>query len=619
MKQILLIFSFLLLSFSGNSLLAQNPPCVPDNAYAGMPPGLYPGALPDAQGCQFYDQVVTFILPRDTVVSGISVNFLSFQISSITFGGMQGNMSWSCNQFGNNCLYDVSPSNPNPDTMGCVRIYGTPIQFNQTGTYIITINLTIQTDFSVQPTQYSTFTDTIDVFQCQTAGGCFSATQSSLCEPATVTFAPDSASIGGTGYTYSWDFGNGLTSNVVNPPAQTYGAGQHIVSLDVTIDTFGYFIDEILIQGINCTDLIGDPDLFWILKDASGNTIVPAAASISTAVPPTLNTGISGISVTPGANYNLEVWDEDGTLGDPNDGCATNQNSTGEDIFFPIQVGTNTYVQNGLTIQVTVSHPVITQSCTDTITVAPLPTMPAIAVASGAPDSLCQGDVLGLYVNWNNGPIQWYKDGVAITPLGINDSLLVNGDGAYTVQITNSFGCSTTSQAFNVSYNPPPSVTASVTGNCVFTVAVAPAGNFYTYQWIQSGTQISGATTNTYTSTAVGDYSVMVTNTQTGCSTLAFMPFCNPVAIENNAILSDVNVYPNPTQGTLNISMQLNSAQNINISLHDFIGKEMARNPLGQQVGEVQTQFDMTNWAKGIYILSIETEAGIFSQKVVKE
>ena len=618
MKQFLLIFSVFWLICS--TLFAQNPPCVPDSAYAGMSPGLYPANLPDAQGCSFYDQVITFILPRDTVVSGISVNFLSFQITSITFGGMQGNMSWACNQFANNCIYDIAPSNPNPDTMGCVHITGTPIQFNTPGTYVITINLTIQTDFSVQPTQYTTFTDTIDVFPCQTSGGCFTTNQSSLCAPANVSFMVDSASLGGAGYSYSWDFGNGFTSNLPNPPTQVYGAGTYPISLDITIDTFGYFIDEILIQTINCTDPFnGDPDLFWILKDAGGNTIVPAAPSITTTVPPTLNTNISGISVALGSIYNFEVWDEDGTLGDPNDGCATNANNAGANIAFPIQVGTNTYVQNGLAIQVTVSHPVITQTCTDTLNVAPLPPVPVVMAYSGNPDSLCQGDILSLYIAGVAGSIQWYKDGVAIPALGINDSLNVNMSGTYTVEVTNNFGCSATSLPLDVTFHLPPTITSTVTGNCTFTVNISPAGNFYTYQWIKSGVQIAGATTNTYTSTVAGDYSVMVTNTQTGCSTLAFMPFCNPVGIENNAILSDVNVYPNPTDAVLNISMQLHSAQNMRISLRDFIGREIASTPLTQQIGEVETQFDMTNWAKGIYILSIETGGGTFSQKVVKE
>lgn len=616
MKQILLVLSILL--FFGSATFAQNPPCIPSNAYLGMPPGLYPDSLPAAQGCQFYDEVVTFILPRDTVVSGVTVNFLSFQITSITFGGIQGSMNWDCNLTATNCLYDIAPSNPNPDTMGCVRIYGTPIQFTNPGSYTISINLTIQTDFSLQPTQYTTFDKILVVLPCPSGGGCFNTVQSALCEPATVTFSPDSSVIGGAGYTYSWDFGNGFTSNLPNPPSQIYSAGQYPVSLDVTIDTFGYFIDEIIIQTVNCTDVIGDPDLFWILNDPLGNTLVPAAPSVQTQAP--INANISGVQVTPGGNYNLQVWDEDGTFGDPNDGCATNQNSTGADIFFPIQVGVNTYVQNGLTIQVTVSHPIITQSCTDTLTVAPLPPMPTISVSSGNPDSLCQGDVVGIYTTWNNGTIQWYKDGVIIpSPQGINDSLTINADGSYTVQITNNLGCTMMSAPFDVTYNLPPTVTSNVAGNCTFTVTVFPTGNFYSYQWINTGVPISGATSNIYTSTVAADYSVLVTNTQTGCSTLAFMPFCNPVAIEGNDILSNINIFPNPTQASLNVSLQLNQAQTINIYLRDFMGREVAHTSLGQQIGDVKTQFDMTNCAKGIYILSIETEKDIFSQKVIKE
>jgi PKD repeat protein len=111
--------------------------------------------------------------------------------------------------------------------------------------------------------------------------------------------------------------------------------------------------------------------------------------------------------------------------------------------------------------------------------------------------------------------------------------------GNYTVIVTNSFGCNATSQAFNVIVFANP--IATITGNNSFCTggsatlsaasSSAGSGTISSYQWQENGNTIGGATTASYNTSASGNYSVIITNSN-GCvdtsSVLIVSEFLNP-------------------------------------------------------------------------------------------
>ncbi len=99
-----------------------------------------------------------------------------------------------------------------------------------------------------------------------------------------------------------------------------------------------------------------------------------------------------------------------------------------------------------------------------------------------------------------------------------------SASGGYTVIVTNSAGCTANSSAVIVSTVASPTVT--VAGNNTFcsgaftlltSTAAAGSGTISGYQWQISGNNINGATSSTYTVTAAGQYTVVVTNSN-GCT-----------------------------------------------------------------------------------------------------
>lgn len=72
-----------------------------------------------------------------------------------------------------------------------------------------------------------------------------------------------------------------------------------------------------------------------------------------------------------------------------------------------------------------------------------------------------------------------------------------------------------------------------------------------------------------------------------------------------------MNIYPNPTNGCLTIDSKTEEIQNV--SIYDLSGKMV----LQKQPYNKQSHIDLSNKASGTYILRIETEKGISTQKII--
>ena len=111
--------------------------------------------------------------------------------------------------------------------------------------------------------------------------------------------------------------------------------------------------------------------------------------------------------------------------------------------------------------------------------------------------------------------------------------------------VTNSDGCSVSDTLFlDVLPKPNPSITR--TGSDLST------GVFPFYQWYYNGTPISGATSQFYTATANGSYTVQVQGTN-GCVGESAPEVITNVGIEevrNN----EFSVYPNPAESIIYIN-----------------------------------------------------------------
>jgi len=155
------------------------------------------------------------------------------------------------------------------------------------------------------------------------------------------------------------------------------------------------------------------------------------------------------------------------------------------------------------------------------INVINTPAPVATATASG-PTTVCGGGAVTLNANTGTGlSYQWMKSGTVVTG-ATGSSYAATTTGNYAVVVSAAANCAATSTAVPVTVNTI-NTTVTTSGSTTFctggSVSLSvPTAASQTYQWMQGGANISGATAATYSATATGNYTVQVTNTTTGCT-----------------------------------------------------------------------------------------------------
>ena len=157
---------------------------------------------------------------------------------------------------------------------------------------------------------------------------------------------------------------------------------------------------------------------------------------------------------------------------------------------------------------------------------------------------------------------QWLFNGTNLSGATANPLLLANSQltnsGNYSVIVTNLFGSATSSNAVLLLTNAPPSITVppqsqSILAGQSVAFSVAATGTPpLNYQWLFNGTNIFGATTNSFSlanvqATNGGNYSVIVSNfagSVTSSPALLTVVFTNPVIFAQwnfNSVPPDAN------------------------------------------------------------------------------
>ena len=82
------------------------------------------------------------------------------------------------------------------------------------------------------------------------------------------------------------------------------------------------------------------------------------------------------------------------------------------------------------------------------------------------------------------------------------------------------------------------------------------------------------------------------------------------------SIISSLELYPNPTQGDVNLSFNLEKSENVTVQLFDALGKAVLNTNLGTKIGNVKHQLDLSNYNSGIYFVNIVAGGNTISKKV---
>jgi hypothetical protein len=171
--------------------------------------------------------------------------------------------------------------------------------------------------------------------------------------------------------------------------------------------------------------------------------------------------------------------------------------------------------------------------------------------------------------------------------------------GKITVKGMNSCGYGPVSPNLNISVNSiPPAPVITQTGNTFF--SDSETGN----QWYLNGDPIIGATGQSYTATEDGNYTVVVT---INGFTSAPSNKIQYVTTDVKDILdeSGVEIYPNPSRGLFNVSIDLNGACKLDIYVYNSIGTRVFEMRNLNLSGKTELPFDLVSSPAGVYYIKI--------------
>ena len=79
----------------------------------------------------------------------------------------------------------------------------------------------------------------------------------------------------------------------------------------------------------------------------------------------------------------------------------------------------------------------------------------------------------------------------------------------------------------------------------------------------------------------------------------------------------DLNIYPNPTNGILNINFSKEKSADVNIKISNISGQVILSDVIKPQTNSYSASYDISNYAKGVYLLSITSDNEKIDRKIV--
>lgn len=149
-----------------------------------------------------------------------------------------------------------------------------------------------------------------------------------------------------------------------------------------------------------------------------------------------------------------------------------------------------------------------------------------------------------------------------------------------------------------------PTFDSTVTNNNAGTLTASLSGA--TYQWIDCGngnTPIFGATSQSFSPTAVGSYAVQVS--QNGCSGTSACETVTVLGVNSNEFENQISVFPNPTNGRTTINLN-NYFESISVRVVTLAGQTIATEKFNNS-DNISVAID---GASGIYFMEISTNTG---------
>jgi pimeloyl-ACP methyl ester carboxylesterase len=161
--------------------------------------------------------------------------------------------------------------------------------------------------------------------------------------------------------------------------------------------------------------------------------------------------------------------------------------------------------------------------------------------------------------------------------------------------------------------------------NIVPTAAITQNGNnlvctglSFTYQWNLNGSPIANANSDTYTPTVSGIYTVS-TSGSNNCTVTSTPFFFAMSAIAPTIFEGKVQLFPNPANENLHLSIANLNANYVKVKIYNLLGEAVFQQTFTSKSDNFETIIEVANWHNGLYLMELQNEKGVYMTKWVKE
>ena len=77
--------------------------------------------------------------------------------------------------------------------------------------------------------------------------------------------------------------------------------------------------------------------------------------------------------------------------------------------------------------------------------------------------------------------------------------------------------------------------------------------------------------------------------------------------------------FPNPSNGIFNFKHNLEFKSDLTIQIHNSIGELVYEKLFNEYIGEINLQFNLTEFSSSIYFISVNDNISIYNRKLIVE
>lgn len=211
-------------------------------------------------------------------------------------------------------------------------------------------------------------------------------------------------------------------------------------------------------------------------------------------------------------------------------------------------------------------------------------------------NDFCEGDSVEIVAPFGASAYLWNTGETT-------QSLVVKQAGTYSVKIANSFGCfsppaDTTIRVISV----PQPVISQTTGTDTLTSSISGQS----YSWFLNGNPI-GNNSISIDAAAFGSGTYTVQISRDGCLSEVSDPYVFTATSIELGSLEVLQIYPNPTEGWVNIDLQRSKLDPIHIQVYNSLGQEILPALEVPDQHNWQGKIDLSSFPPGVYMIKLSS------------